>query len=193
MALTSDAGLHRRMAMLRTHGITRDADLMVNYSEGAWYYEQQDLGFNYRMTDIQAALGTSQLRRIDEFVRRRAVLAARYDSAFRSAPVITPAQAGNGQSAWHLYVIRLDRDKTSLTRREVFDALRERGILVNVHYIPVHLQPWYARFGFKQGDFPVAEAYYEACISLPMFVGLSDEDQDRTIAAVIEVIGPSAL
>lgn len=190
MALTNDADLGRRLAMLRTHGITRDPSFLTNASEGDWYYEQLELGFNYRMTDMQAALGRAQLMRIDQFIRRRSQLAERYNQAFRTAPLITPVQSEFGQSAWHLYVIRLDDQKTSLTRRQVFDALRARGILVNVHYIPVHLQPYYrAKFGFKEGDFPIAEKYYSSCISLPMYAALTDEQQDRVIEAVLEVVG----
>lgn len=189
MALTNDADVHRRMSMLRTHGIVRDDASMLGASEGGWYYQQLELGFNYRMTDFQAALGYSQLSRIDQFVHRRAYLAARYSKAFRSLPLITPEQSQHRTSAWHLYVIRLDRDRISVTRRQVYDALRAKGILVNVHYIPVHLQPYYRQRGFSRGDFPVAEAYYDSAISLPMYSGLSDEDQDRVIAAVADVVG----
>lgn len=149
MALTNDAELNRKLALLRTHGITRDSGQMSSkVDEGGWYYEQVDLGFNYRMTDIQAALGFSQLGRIDEFVARRRCLAARYTEALRPLAVKTPWQSGEGVSSWHLYVIQIDPARTKRTRREVFDYLRQSGVLANVHYIPVHLQPYYQRMGF---------------------------------------------
>jgi len=189
MALTNDAGLHQKMALLRSHGITRDSRLMSNnVDEGGWYYEQVDLGFNYRMTDMQAALGFSQLGRIDEFVARRRRLAARYSEALRSLAVTTPWQNDQGASSWHLYVIQIDPARTTRTRREVFDYLRGAGVLVNVHYIPVHLQPYYRRMGFGPGDFPVAEAYYDGAISLPLYFGLSEEKQDYVIRMLSEAL-----
>ena len=180
MALTNDPDIGRRISLLRSHGITRNPELMESESEGAWYYQQIELGLNYRMTDIQAAMGTSQMARVDTFVARRRVLAQQYDELLKGLPVVTPHQVKDGRSAWHLYVIGLVPGKTP-PRHQVFDSLRASGILVNVHYIPVHLQPYYRRFGFKLGDFPVAEAYYDSAISLPLFYGLTEEAQDYVV------------
>ncbi len=180
MALTNDFNLRRRIALLRSHGITRDPELMLGESEGPWYYQQVALGFNYRMTDIQAALGTSQLTRVDEFVKRRRYLAGRYESLLSGLPVVTSFQHADGQSAWHLYVVRVMPESANL-RRNVFDFLRNSGINVNVHYIPVHLQPYYRRMGFNPGDFPNAEAYYGSALSLPLYYGLTEEEQDYVI------------
>jgi len=188
MALTNSKELHHKMTLLRNHGITRDGAMMESKHEGPWYYQQVDLGYNYRMTDIQAALGRSQLRRVDEFVARRRKLAERYHEAFKALPLHTPWQAPNQSSAWHLYVIQLELSKLRKTRLQVFDALRSSGIEVNVHYIPVHLQPYYQRRGFRRGNFPVAERYYEAAISLPMYFGLSDAQQEYVIQTLTEVL-----
>jgi UDP-4-amino-4,6-dideoxy-N-acetyl-beta-L-altrosamine transaminase len=185
MALSNRQEIHSKLVLLRNHGITRESVMMEKECEGAWYYQQVDLGYNYRMTDIQAALGRSQLQRVDNFVARRRRLAERYNQAFRGLPLDTPWQAPGRSSAWHLYAIRL---KSAKGRGEIFNRLHERGIQVNVHYIPVHLQPYYRWMGFKPGDFPNAEAYYENAISLPLFYGLSDADQDSVIEAVIEAV-----
>jgi dTDP-4-amino-4,6-dideoxygalactose transaminase len=166
---------------LRSHGITRDPALMMEESHGAWYYEQLELGFNYRMTDMQAALGVSQMTRLGEFVARRHELAGRYDSLLSNLPLTLPWQSSEGYSAFHLYVVRVNAAKTNTTRRQVFDALRAANIGVNVHYIPIHTQPYYRRMGFAAGMFPEAERYYAEAISLPMFAGLTEEQQDRVI------------
>ncbi len=186
--VTNDPALAERVALLRTHGITRDAARMVGDSHGGWYYEQVELGFNYRITDLQAALGLSQLRRLEAFVAARHRIAARYDEAFAALPLTVPYQHPDGRSAYHLYPIRLRLGELGKTRREVFDALRARGILVNLHYIPVHTQPYYRRLGFSPGDFPEAERYYQEALSLPMFAGLSAEDQERVIQTLREVL-----
>jgi UDP-4-amino-4,6-dideoxy-N-acetyl-beta-L-altrosamine transaminase len=180
MVLTNDSDLSRRIALLRSHGITRDPALMQWETEGPWYYQQVTLGFNYRMTDIQAALGTSQLTRVDEFVVRRRYLAARYDRLLSGLPVIPPYQHAEGRSSWHLYVIQVEPGDVHM-RRKVFDALRSAGILANVHYIPVHLQPYYRRMGFNPGDFPNAETYYSAALSLPLYYGLTEDEQDYIV------------
>lgn len=184
MALTNDAQLARRLTLLRSHGITREPAEMAHVPDGPWYYEQIDLGFNYRMTDFQGALGLSQLQRLDELVSRRSYLADRYDSALADLPVTTPRQDPNGRSAWHLYVIRLQRGATELTHRAVFEALRSSGIGVNLHYIPVYRQPYYERLRFAASAWPEAERYYSEAISLPLYPGLADEQQDHVIAAL---------
>lgn len=173
MAVTNDAELAKRMSLLRSHGITRDPADMTHESDGPWYYQQIDLGFNYRMTDIQAALGLSQMARINEFVARRQAVARHYDEAFQALPLTTPWQHPDASSAWHLYVIRLQLDKISKTHRDVFESLRANGVGVNLHYIPVHCQPYYERLGFKAGHYPEAERYYIEAISLPMYPRLT--------------------
>jgi UDP-4-amino-4,6-dideoxy-N-acetyl-beta-L-altrosamine transaminase len=186
MAVTNDAALAERMKMLRTHGITREPSEMVGPSQGPWYYEQVALGFNYRMTDILAALGCSQINRLDAYVARRHEIAGIYDDAFRLLPVVTPLHQPGAHSAMHLYVVRLRLDEISVGRREVFLSMRAKGIGVNVHYIPVHLQPYYARMGFRPNDFPEAERYYAEAISLPMFPALTREQQSAVIRALRE-------
>lgn len=184
MVVTNDKKMCERVKRLRSHGVTRSEELMQEKTHGPWYYEQVELGFNYRLTDIQAALGKSQLDRLDSFVSRRAELAARYSRAFSDLPVTPLTQAADQQSAWHLYVIQIDLASVSLSRREIFEALRIAGIGVNVHHIPVHLQPFYSAFGFAPGDFPHAENYYKRAITLPLYKDLTDAQQDEVIATV---------
>lgn len=184
MLMGNDPALHKSLLSLRSHGMTRDLADLESKDEGPWYYEQIELGFNYRMTDIQAALGLSQLQRLDAFVARRRALAARYDALLQGLPLVTPAQAGYGVSAWHLYPVWIDEARSGKSRRAVFEALRAAGIGVNVHYIPVHLQPDFRRYGYQAGDFPNAERYYAGAISLPMFYSLSDGEQETVVAAV---------
>jgi UDP-4-amino-4,6-dideoxy-N-acetyl-beta-L-altrosamine transaminase len=188
MVLTNRRELYEKLTRLRSHGITRDPALMDGECHGPWYYQQTELGFNYRMTDLQAALGTSQLRQLDEFVRRRHYLAQRYDKAFQDLPVILPFRRSDTYSAIHLYVLRLPNDRIKITRHKVFTELRERNIMVNIHYIPVHTQPYYRMLGFSHGDFPAAEHYYKEAITLPLFSTLTEMDQDRVITAVQEVL-----
>jgi UDP-4-amino-4,6-dideoxy-N-acetyl-beta-L-altrosamine transaminase len=188
MILTNRADLYEKLLFLRTHGITRDERFMTKPSDGPWYYQQIDLGYNYRMTDIQAALGYSQLQRIDQFVRRRHVLAARYDQSLKGLPVTLPWQDPDTYSSWHLYVLRLHLDQLGKSRKQIFEELRTAGIDVNVHYSPVHTQPYYERLGFKVGDFPAAEEYYRAAITLPLYYSLSDEDQNYVIEKSQEII-----
>lgn len=178
--------LAERMERLRSHGITRDPAAMAWDSEGPWYYQQVELGYNYRITDLQAALGHSQLARLDDYVARRHAIAARYDAALAGLPLTTPWQHPDSRSALHLYPIRLH---DAARRREVFEALRAAGIGVNVHYIPVHTQPHYHRLGFRPGDFPEAERYYAGAISLPMFPTLTPAQQDEVVAALARVLG----
>lgn len=174
MALTNSAELANRMVRLRTHGITRNPKELIRQTEGSWYYEQQDLGFNYRMTDLQAALGLSQLARLDEFVGRRTAIAAGYDKALAELPVTTPWQHPDVRSAYHLYPIRLRGEANGTSRRTVFDALREAGIGVNLHYIPVHTHPYYQALGFRPRAFPEAERHAREAISLPIYPRLGD-------------------
>lgn len=187
-ALTNSKALADKMALYRSHGITRDEALMENASHGGWYYEQVDLGFNYRMTELQAALGVSQMSRLSEFVTARHELAVRYYDKLASLPIILPYQLPNTYSGLHLYVIRLNLNEISKTHKEVFDELRENGIGVNLHYIPVHLQPYYQKMGFKQGDFPNAESYYSNAISLPMFHGMTHEQQDEVVSKLTLIL-----
>lgn len=179
MVLGQDVDTLARVARLRSHGITRVAEEMTAESEGAWYYEQIELGYNYRMTDIQAALGTAQLARLDAIVARRRQLAERYTECLAGLPVVLPQ--ADPESAWHLYVVHL---RDAARRPAVFDAMRARGIGVNVHYIPVHLQPWYRRMGFARGDFPVAESHYAAALTLPLFPALGEAEQDAIVEAL---------
>ena len=187
MAMTNDPRLAKRMELLRTHGITREPAELTHAPDGAWYYQQIELGFNYRMTDLQAALGLSQMQRLDEFHARRHALARRYDALLEGLPVTTPWRHPDAVSGMHLYVIRLK--PAGRTHREVFDALRAAGIGVNVHYIPVYRQPYYERMGFRASDFPEAERYYSEAISLPMFPKLSDAEQQRVIDKLAAAVG----
>jgi UDP-4-amino-4,6-dideoxy-N-acetyl-beta-L-altrosamine transaminase len=184
---TNDQTLANRLADLRTHGITRDPKRMDAADEGPWYYEQQALGFNYRLTDIQAALGLSQMKRLDAFIARRRELAARYDRLLSDLPLVTPWQDPEGRSAFHLYPIRLRLERLNRSRREIFEALRGAGIGVQVHYIPVHLQPYYRRLGSKEGDCPEAERYYAAAITLPLFAAMTDAEQDTVVDCLRDV------
>lgn len=184
MAATNDAALAERMSLYRSHGVTRDPALMTHAPDGPWYYQQVALGFNYRMTELQGALGLSQLARLDEYVARRHAIARRYDERLADLPVVTPWWHPDGYSGLHLYVIRLALDAGSSRRRRVFESLRELGVGVNVHYIPVHTQPHYKKMGFRLGDFPQAERYYAEAISLPMYVNLSGEQQDVVLAGL---------
>ena len=186
MALTNDAKLATAMQLHRSHGMTRDGALMDGPGDGPWYYQQVTLGYNYRLTDLQAALGLSQLQRLDAYIARRQAIAARYDRLLEGLPLSRPQRAPDRLSSLHLYPIVLDDARI---RRRVFEALRASGIGVNVHYIPVHLQPYYRRLnGSGPGDFPNAEAYYAGAISLPIYYGLSDAQQDQVVAALRQAL-----
>lgn len=180
MALTRDGSLARKMELLRSHGITRDPLLMTEPSHGGWYYQQLDLGFNYRLTDIQAALGVSQMGRLHAMLERRRQLAERYDNLLSSLPLVLPQRTNDRKSAWHLYIARLAGGRTQ--RAGVFRYLRDVGIGVNVHYIPIHLQPYFRALGFERGDFPNSEAYYEQAVTLPIFPAMTDEQQNLIVA-----------
>jgi len=187
-ATTNDKALAAKMQLLRSHGVTRDENFMTKATEGDWYYQQISLGFNYRMSELQAALGISQMRRLDEFVAMRHKHQRRYDVLLQKLPVITPFQDKDCYSSLHLYSIQIEQDKISKSRKQVFKELRENGIGVNVHYIPVHVQPYYQDIGFKYGDFPQSENYYKNAITIPLFPGLTIEMQDKIVKVLKEVL-----
>jgi len=190
MALTNDATIAERLALFRSHGVTRDEKLMTHPSHGPWYYQQIALGYNYRMTELQGALGLSQLTRLDDYVARRHVLAQIYNEKLADLPLTTPWQHPDTYSGLHLYIVRLQLDKISLSRREVFQGLRAAGIGVNVHYIPVHTQPFFRQFGFADGDFPNAERYYAEALSLPMYPTLTEEQVLNVCSVLKNLLHP---
>lgn len=185
MVTTQDAELAKRIALLRSHGVTRDAALLEHPSEGGWYYEQIDLGYNYRITDVQAALGASQLARVDSMQAERAARADRYDRILADLPLKLPRRYDDRESAWHLYVVELG-DGAKCDRAALFAAMREAQIGVNVHYIPIHTQPYYTRLGFARGDFPASEACYDRAITIPLFPAMTDDEQDRVAQIIRE-------
>lgn len=189
MVLTNDKDLYEKLVLYRSHGITRDPKLMTGTADGPWYYQQIELGFNYRMTDMQAALGYSQMQKVDEFVSRRRYLAKRYDELLKNINNIQlPYQNDDTDSSWHLYVVRADFSKMSKTKQQIFDGMKDRGICLNLHYIPVHTQPYYQKQGFKDGDFPNSEKYYEEAFTLPLYYSLTDEQQDYIVKNLVEVL-----
>jgi UDP-4-amino-4,6-dideoxy-N-acetyl-beta-L-altrosamine transaminase len=183
IAVTNNADMAERMRLLRSHGIVREEGQMISV-DGPWYYEQQELGYNYRMTDLQAALGSSQLKKLKEFVEQRDRLARRYDNLLADFPCELPARLPSCQSAWHLYIIEWDEQRSDCTRLELFRALRAEGIGVNVHYIPIYRQPYYTKMGFRREDYPNSERYYSRAITLPLFPSLNAKDQDRVISII---------
>ena len=187
LATTNRADLAEKMQLLRSHGVTRDTNLMTQPSEGGWYYQQVDLGFNYRMTELQAALGVSQMTLLDTFIARRHQLAKRYDELLKDLPIILPTRHPENGSALHLYPIQI-KAESGKTRKQVFDHLRANDIGVNVHYIPVHTQPYYQAMGFATGDFPNSEAYYQAAISLPLYYDLTEAEQDTVVAVLTQAL-----
>ncbi|AZO75666.1 UDP-4-amino-4,6-dideoxy-N-acetyl-beta-L-altrosamine transaminase [Mesorhizobium sp. M1D.F.Ca.ET.043.01.1.1] len=189
MALTNDDELATRLGLLRSHGITREASLMTQPMDGPWYYQQVALGYNYRMTDMQAALGVSQVARLTQYVKRRHAIADRYSTLLANLPLTLPWQHPDSYSAYHLYVIRLQLEKIGASHLEVFEALRAKDIMVNLHYIPVHTQPYYQMMGFRNGDYPEAERYYREAISIPMHPALTDADQDFVVKVLREAMG----
>lgn len=188
VVLTNNKELYEKLKLYRSHGITRDSDLMIQEADGPWYYQQIELGFNYRMTDMQAALGCSQMDSLDEFVARRRYLVKRYNEKLKNLPLRTPYQDEATNPSWHIYIIRVDFTKVKLSKKEIFARMRDRGIVLNLHYIPVHTQPYYQKLGFQKGDFPVSEKYYEEAITLPLYYDLTDEQQDEVIEALKEVL-----
>jgi len=181
LATTNSKELAEKMRLFRSHGITRDKSLMTRYPDGDWHYQQVGLGFNYRMTELQAALGISQMQRLDEFVAKRHALRDRYDLLLSDLPITKPYQDKDNYSALHLYPIQIDLNKVSKNREQIFNVLRENGIGVNVHYIPIHAQPYYLQFGFSEGDFPNSESYYNRTISIPLFHTMAAEQQDEIL------------
>lgn len=188
LVATNDAALAQRVRSLRSHGITRDEAEFEFTSHGPWYYEQQALGLNARMTELQAALGLSQLGRLADMHARREALAERYDTLLDRLPLVLPPRAADRRSAWHLYAVEIDESRTPVRRDAVFAALREAGIGANVHYIPIHTQPHYQRRGFSRGDFPAAERYYARTLSLPLFPALTHAQQDRVVEVLRAVL-----
>jgi UDP-4-amino-4,6-dideoxy-N-acetyl-beta-L-altrosamine transaminase len=188
MVVTNDSKLLKKLRLFRSHGITSNSeDMYPRASEQIWNYQQIELGFNYRMTDIQAALGLNQLKRLDEFVTKRQSIAKRYNQLFKELPIITPWQHEDSYSSYHLYLIQLNfKDKNS--HRRVYNELREHGVLVNLHYIPIYLQPYYEQLGFKEGYCPEAEEYYNRVISIPIYTKLLDEEQDHVVESIQKVL-----
>ncbi len=187
MAVTNNQKLAEKMLLLRSHGITRSTQLMTQEPDGPWYYQQVDLGFNYRMTDIQASLGTSQMQRLDHYISKRHKIAEKYNSSLAKLPLNIPYQHPDTYSAFHLYVIRLN-DNKFISHQELFEQLRDHGIGVNLHYIPIHTQPYYQDKGFKSGDYPSAEQYYQEALSLPIFPTLTEVDQNQVIRALQQAL-----
>lgn len=187
--LSNDPDLLDRVRLLRSHGITQDPDRIAK-GQGPWYYEMQCLGFNYRITDLQCALGLRQLARLEQFVVRRREIARRYSEAFRDCPgVLLPVERDWAEASYHLYVIRLKLERLRQTKGEIVEALAKRGIRTQVHYIPIHLQPYYrTRFGFKGGDFPVAEEYYRQALSIPLYPAMTDSDVAHVIESVRAIL-----
>ena len=181
LATTNNKKLSERMQLFRSHGVTRDPELMTKEADGEWYYQQVELGFNYRMTELQAVLGVSQMQRLDEFITKRHILQERYDLLLEDLPIIKPYQDKGGYSALHLYPIQIDMEKNTKSREQIFNNLRSKGVGVNVHYIPIHTQPYYRQFGFSGGDFTISEEYYRKAISLPIYHGMKFSEQDLVV------------
>ncbi|WP_337366007.1 UDP-4-amino-4,6-dideoxy-N-acetyl-beta-L-altrosamine transaminase [Phascolarctobacterium sp.] len=190
MVVTNNKDLYDKLVLYRSHGITREPKLMNKQADGPWYYQQIDLGFNYRMTDMQAALGYSQMQKVDEFVSKRRYLAKRYNELLKNINGIQLTyQNEDTNSSWHLYVVRVDFSKIIKTKNQIFAEMKEKGICLNLHYIPVHTQPYYEKLGFKDGDFPNSEKYYEEAFTLPLYYSLTDEQQDHIVKSLVEVLG----
>ncbi|AFY36533.1 UDP-4-keto-6-deoxy-N-acetylglucosamine4-aminotra nsferase [[Leptolyngbya] sp. PCC 7376] len=188
IVITNRQDLYQKLIRLRSHGITRAPDLMTDSSHGPWYYQQLELGFNYRITDIQAALGVSQMKRLDEFVEKRRSLAGRYNQILKDLPIQLPEQQADTNSSWHLYIIRLYLEKISKTHRQIFEELRSLNIGINLHYIPIYYQPFYQQFNFKKKQFLQSESYYQEAISLPLYFDLQESSQDYVCEQLSKVL-----
>ena len=188
MVLTNNKDLYEKLCLYRSHGITRDPNMMTHESDGPWYYQQVDLGFNYRMTDIQAALGYSQMKKLDKFVARRRELVRRYDELLKDLPLRTPFVMNGANPSWHLYVVRVDFAQVKKTKKQIFDEMKERGIMLNLHYIPVHTQPYYQKMGHKREECPVSLDYYREAMTLPLYYSLTNEQQNEVVKALKEVL-----
>lgn len=189
MVLTNNEDLYKKLCLYRSHGITRDDSLMTHQADGPWYYQQIELGYNYRMTELQAALGFSQMDRLDEFVSRRRHLVDRYNNFLSDLPVTIPYVMEGAVPSWHLYMVRADFSKLKINRVQLFAEMKKRGIVLNLHYIPVHTQPYYQGLGFKKGDFPNSEKYYEEVFTLPLYCGLTEKQQDVVVNALKDILG----
>ena len=188
MVLTNRQELCDALQLYRSHGITRDPSRMTRGADEPWYYEQIALGCNYRMTDLQAALGASQMTKLDAFVARRRQLVQRYHEKLNGLPIRTPYCLPEANPSWHLYIVRLDLDRVKKSKQEIFAGMKEHGVMLNLHYIPVHLQPYYRELGFGDGDFPVSEQYYREALTLPLYYDLTDAQQDEIIAALRDML-----
>ena len=188
MILTNNKEIAEKVNLYRSHGVTRDTNKMFNKNEGLWYYEQLLLGFNFRMNEIQASLGISQMNSLDKFISKRNEVSQMYIKNLKNLPLTFQKVRNEDLSAWHLFIIHLKLDQLELTRLEIYNSLREKGIGVNVHYIPVHLQPFYRNLGFKQGDYPNSESYYDGALTIPMYTKLKKKDIEFVIQALQESI-----
>lgn len=188
MVLTNSEELYKNLTLYRSHCITRDENLMTKEADGPWYYQQIGLGLNYRMTELQAALGLSQLAKVDKFVARRRRLAERYNELLKDLPLKLPYQNTDTDSSWHLYIVRVDFNKIKKTKKDIFAEMKAKGVCLNLHYIPVHTQPYYQNLGFKYGDFPVSEKYYKEAFTLPLYYSLTDEQQEYIVNSLKEVL-----
>ena len=188
MVLTNNEELYKKLCLYRCHGITRDPAFMTHEADGPWYYQQIGLGYNYRMTELQAALGLSQMERLDEFVARRRYLAKRYNDLLKDLPLGIPYAAAEANPSWHIYIVRVDFDRVKKSKKQIFAEMKERGITLNLHYIPVHTQPYYAQLGHRPEECPEAMDYYKEAMTLPLYYDLTDEQQDEVVAALKEVL-----
>ena len=188
MVLTNDKTLYERLILYRSHGITRDPAKMTYEADGPWYYQQIALGFNYRMTDMQAALGYSQMTRLDAFVARRRELAARYDELLKDMPLVTPYVLKGANPSWHIYIVRVDFSHLKKTKKQIFEEMKAQGFILNLHYIPVHTQPYYQSLGYRPENFPNAMIYYAEALTLPLYYDLTDEQQTEVTAALKKVL-----
>lgn len=188
MCMTNDTNIYNLLLRFRSHGITRHAEEMKNKPDGLWYYEQLNLGYNYRLNDLQSVLGISQMKKIDSFIKERNKLASNYDNLFKSTKINIPKTDSEIYSSWHLYIIRINKDQ-GFNRNVIFEKFRNSGIYVNIHYIPIYRQPFYQKMGFKLKDYPEAEKYYKEAISIPIFPGLTNDEQTKVVSLIKQPIG----